>query len=521
MARQLTVLHFNDVYHLGAFSTPTGGCRSDRLARFWHRMQDFVQERPLVCFGGDFLAPSLESAFTKGQHMMEAMEHLGVHVGMPGNHDFDFGAERARELFCDPVLFGGTAKARSSWVLTNITAPDGAPLAGVQRHVLIEHGGVKVGLLGLAENWLSEAGLNADTARWQPEVEAGRAAARELRERGAELVLGLMHSNVVTMTPVADALREDVDFFMGGHEHVVAPGEWHAGRHNWIISGWEFEEFSILRFQVPEAGQRVGPPTLQRVPVPADAALPEQDTKLQELRAFVAGYDSLVQQRLKEPVGRCDVELDMRKFMLRTQETAGGNLFADLCLRAMLPHGAQVGFLISGALSSHRLWPPGDLSMETVVSVFPWEGVFVLLEVLGRDLLQALEHGVSLLPRRFGRFPQVAGMSFAVDAGEAAGRRISDVVVNGQPLIDDQPYLVATTDYIAQGGDDYEVFVKKGVLKVSDEFGPGIHDACRRVLPDMPSPRVEGRIRHRRAFRMSMEPEELAVVGAEVDVKAW
>jgi len=330
-----------------------------------------------------------------------------------------------------------------------------------------------------------------------------------------------MHSNVFTMEPVVEALRDEVDFFLGGHEHIVAPKDWVAGRDRWIISGWEFEEFSVLRFRVPAGGDRPGPPELERVPVRADGELPADDPKIRELRAFVKRYDEIIQARLKEPVGRCGAELDCRKFMLRTQETAGGNLFADICMRALLSHGAQIGYLISGVISSHRVWPPGDVTMEMVVSVFPWEGTFVLLEVSGRDLMSALEHGVSLLPRRFGRFPQVAGVSFTVDVSQPAGSRISEAFVGGAPLDLDRPYLVATTDYIAQGADGYEVFLKKAKVKIGDEFGPSIHEACKALLADMPTPRVEGRVKHKVPFRMSMEDEELDEIGVAVNVPAW
>ena len=43
----------------------------------------------------------------------------------------------------------------------------------------------------------------------------------------------------------------------------------------------------------------------------------------------------------------------------------------------------------------------------------------------GEDLLKALENGVCMYPKLEGRFPQVAGMSFAFDPSKPPGSRVS------------------------------------------------------------------------------------------------
>ena len=44
-------------------------------------------------------------------------------------------------------------------VLSNVDGMDGEPLAGARRWVLREVAGVRVGVLGLVEDWLADAGL--------------------------------------------------------------------------------------------------------------------------------------------------------------------------------------------------------------------------------------------------------------------------------------------------------------------------------------------------------------------------
>jgi len=99
----------------------------------------------------------------------------------------------------------------------------------------------------------------------------------------------------------------------------------------------------------------------------------------------------------------------------------------------------------------------------------------------------------------------------------------SEITVKGDLLDDHRMYLIATTDYIAEGGDDYGMLVTHARTVIGEEHGPQIHDSCRRYFADVPAPHllVEGRIRHLRSFQMYVEPEELVELGSEVEVGAW
>jgi 5'-nucleotidase / UDP-sugar diphosphatase len=79
----------------------------------------------------------------------------------------------------------------------------------------------------------------------------------------------------------------------------------------------------------------------------------------------------------------------------------------------------------------------------------------VKLEVTGATLLAALENGVSEVDKVSGRFPQVSGMRFTYDPERAPGQRVLKVEVGGKPLDPAATYSLATSDFIAEGGDGY------------------------------------------------------------------
>ena len=170
---------------------------------------------------------------------------------------------------------------------------------------------------------------------------------------------------------------------------------------------------------------------------------------------------------------------------------------------------ADCALLIGGIISSHSVLPPGPITMENILGWFPWEGTAVLIILTGQQLLAALEHGVSCLPSRDGRFPQVAGMQFCVDASKPVGNRISNFRVTGAPVDLAKEYRVATNDYVAEGGDQYVMLLGAPVL-VNGESGPLVHDVARNYITRIGTinPQVEGRIKHVTGFRIDCEEEE-------------
>ena len=70
------------------------------------------------------------------------------------------------------------------------------------------------------------------------------------------------------------------------------------------------------------------------------------------------------------------------------------------------------------------------------MTIFPMVDPLVVLEVTGRQLVAALENGVSQYPKHEGRFPQVSGISFSFDPIQPVGGRVlpHSVCVDGAPV---------------------------------------------------------------------------------------
>ena len=94
------------------------------------------------------------------------------------------------------------------------------------------------------------------------------------------------------------------------------------------------------------------------------------------------------------------------------------------------------------------------------MTILPMVDPLWKLEVSGKQVLEALENGVSQYPNLEGRFPQVSGVSFAFDPSRPSGSRVCEntVLVNSEPLERERIYTLCTKGYIASGKDGYSVF---------------------------------------------------------------
>jgi 2',3'-cyclic-nucleotide 2'-phosphodiesterase (5'-nucleotidase family) len=131
-----------------------------------------------------------------------------------------------------------------------------------------------------------------------------------------------------------------------------------------------------------------------------------------------------------------------------------GNYCADACLHQVERICKQENyptpdflFLNHGGLRASL--PRGKITIGNVYEVMPFENELVVLTMNGTDADSVLQHIASM-----GGAP-VSGVRFSID-----GKRAKDITVNGTALSATKVYHVATSDYLANGGDGFSVLKK-------------------------------------------------------------
>ncbi|XP_013407465.1 uncharacterized protein LOC106171590 [Lingula anatina] len=446
MDEEIVILHFNDVYNIQSRTAePVGGA-----ARMVSLFKSLRHLDPLVVFSGDCLNPSLMSSVTEGKQMIPVLKALNVDCAVYGNHDFDFGIDDLEEV---------AAETGFPWLISNVVDNfTEKPLAsGLVTHV-IEHKGKKLGFLGLVEEeWLATlATLDKDDLTYTDYVDAGRQLATDLRDQGVDIVIALTHMRWPNDIRLAENVDE-IDLILGGHDHDF--GVQQINGKYVIKSGTDFRQAGKVTLHLGDhLDVRVEELTV-------DSSIEEDQEMKEVVDEFVARLD----KEMDMVLGHIKVPLDGRFSSVRTRESNLGNFVADIMLTVT---DAHVALINSGTFRSDVLHPAGEFTVRDLVSILPLNDPLVVLKVTGRQLIEALENGVSQYPKLEGRFPQVGGVRFAFDPRKPAGQRVDWTLVKVQeePLELDKDYRVCVKVYLSQGKDGFDVF--KDCPMLADDEGP-------------------------------------------------
>jgi 5'-nucleotidase len=470
---RVTLLQVNDVYQF----TPVEGGKRGGLARVSALRKKIIANSPHTLFllAGDTISPSVESITYKGKQMIDAWNLSGLDLATFGNHEFDFGPDVLRER---------VAESKFKWLAANvIDKKTGKPFADTPEFLIREFEGVKVGFFGLT---LPET---KTTSRPGPDVDildpctTATRIVPEIRARGAQVVIGLTHLSMQEDKQLARC--SGVDLILGGHEHSLL--ESMAGHAPILKMTADARQLGRIDLNISKTTGQLQSIDWQVIQVTDE--LPEDA----QFASLERKYGSLLKE-LARRVGHTNVELEARGAVGRTRETNIGDFVADAFRVAT---GADVAIMNGGSIRADDIIKPGDLTRRDVLSLLPFKNRVVKLEITGATLRAALEHGVarSAEDAEPGRFPQVSGMRYVFDASRSPGARITKLTVNGKPLDDRKTYTLATTDYVAGGGDGYAM-LKDARLLIPVAQGQFDSDVLQKAISLVRAiaPKTDGRI---------------------------
>jgi 5'-nucleotidase len=168
-----------------------------------------------------------------------------------------------------------------------------------------------------------------------------------------------------------------------------------------------------------------------------------------------------------------------------------GNVIADAMLDRVKDQGIEIAIQNGGGIRASI--DAGEVTMGEVLSVLPFQNTLSTFQVTGEPIVAALANGVSQHEEGAGRFPQVAGMTYAFDLSKEPGSRISDVMVGGAPIDLAKVYGVVSNNYVRNGGDGYKMFRD---AQNAYDYGPDLADVTAEYMAKMGpvKPMLDGRI---------------------------
>jgi 5'-nucleotidase len=491
----LTILHFNDwhsriepINKFEATCSPEDDAKGACVGGAARLKTAIDQERKklagqnvILLDAGDNFQGSLFYTTYKGSVEAEFTNLFKVDAMTVGNHEFDDG-EAGLAAFLDKVHF--------PVVSANIAAARNAKIGDrVKPYTVLAVGGQKIGIVGAVTNDADVISSPGPNVLITNDVAGVTAAVAELQKQGVDKIIALTHVGYQRDLS-AIARIPGVDVVVGGHSHTLlsntdknaaGPCPTFAGN----LDGYQVPvvtaaSYSKLLGEVTVTFDDKGiVKSAKGDPIPLDAKIPEDP----EVVARVKELAGPIKQAMSKVVAEAAAPIDADRVACRSGECAMGDLVADAMLDRAAKQGVTIAITNGGGLRASI--GAGPITVGDIVAVLPFQNTLSTFQLSGKDVVAALENGVSQVSDGAGRFPQVAGLRFSFDrtVGPNSGRIRSVEVKAGdgwQPIKPEKLYLVASNNYMRAGGDGYAVLRDRA--KNAYDYGPDLAEVLTTYL---------------------------------------
>lgn len=386
----------------------------------------------LLLDGGDTWQGSATALWTNGQDMVDAALALGVDV-MTAHWEMTLGEKRVMEIV------NGDFKGKVSFIAQNIKTADFGDMV-FNPYVMKVQNGIQVAIIGQAFPYTPIANPRYFTPDWTFGIQEEnlQKTIDEVKSKGAKLVVLLSHNGMDVDLKMASRVR-GLDAIMGGHTHDGVPipvKVKNAGGVTLVTNAGSNSKFlGVLDFDVK--GDKVVDFRYKLFPIfsnmiPADPAMSKLITKIR------APYETKLNEKLAST-----------EALLYRRGNFNGS-FDQLILDGLMTQkNAEIAFspgfrwgtsLLPGqAITRENLLDQTAITYPfTTVTNMTGETIKTILEDVADNLFNPDPYY-----QQGGDMVRVGGMQYTIEPSQSAGKRITDMRLNGKPIDAGKTYKVA------------------------------------------------------------------------------
>ena len=426
----------------------------------------------IFLFAGGSLGPSPLSSLDKGSHIIDILNTLEPDLMTLTKREF---------IYLEDELTLRSYEAAFPIVSSNLyDSMIDNNLEGILTSLIVEKHDVKVGFISILDEEVVEEYLLERVKVFEPR-QIIQQQITALKQKGAELVvLVYAKERDYYHTLISE---NQIDFALRIHYVAEENGP------NKVYSIASKEPFMLLRM----SWQTNSPSKDLTIDTPKIYYSSQPNKKTTSL--LVDEYNQRLNRLLSQKIGFFGSELQTYKSLVRTQEMPFGNFIADA-----LKHYAKtdIGVINGGVIRGDKSYTKGSvITRRDIATELPFRNHVAVFTVTGEQLRKALENSVSQVEIVEGGFLQVSGLSFSYSLEKPPNERIQTVHINGQKLDPKKKYSVATSDYLASGGDGYSVFLNAHHQDQDTQKSPVLSDIVTRMIQQQKTinPQVEFRIK--------------------------
>jgi len=396
--------------------------------------------RVVLTDAGDWFQGTLEGNSSKGRLAVAFLSRLRPDAAVLGNHEYDFGEANLREIVATaqfPVLSANIVVAGAT---ARMPIPYTKPW-----HVVDVHG-LKVVVVGLITEHTKKVSTGPFGDAFFEHEEDALPVVLPAAKKAGDVVVLLTHCGVDADKRLAAAFPE-IPLILGGHSHTALRTAQKEG-NTWIVQS-AGKATSIWRLHARADATTKRLDLLDGALVDLDLAQHPEDPATaqwiaEQTKDLASHWDRVIGE-LTTPL------LDERG----VHSTAAGNLLCDSMLRWT---NADVAFTNKGGIRCRLR--AGPITPRQLYELMPFENTVVTLSMRGSQLRELLAATLG----KGKRMLDIGGGSYSYTMVDGA-RVLQDVTIGGAPLDDAKVYRVATSSFLAGGGDGYSTFAAGTDLK--------------------------------------------------------
>lgn len=419
---------------------------------------DILQGTPL-----DTYMVQHPSEWKAGQHpMFAAFNQIGYDAIELGNHEFNFGLDYLKKAI------GKNKNVLGANVIDDKT---GKTWSAVRPYIIktvkIDGEKVKVGIVGTDtpaipnfEDPSHFAGLH-----FESQVPVMQKYVKELKEKGADIIIGVTHSGVPRgdrnasenqVIAIAEACP-DLDLLICAHNHVVIDNK--SGITG--PDGTVYPDSVVNGVPVVESGKDgkfVGKSNLTLHKVDGKWKVEKVTTQAISVKG-VADDPAIVEQvkpwhektlhHLQTVIGQASDEFS------GAESNHQDSAIVDL-VNEVQRHYAGTQLSASAAFNTSQNIDKGAITLQEMSGLYIYENYLYGIRINGAELRKYMEHAASF----YGTTPDynydmIQGVDYTIDLNQPVGHRITKLQYQGRDVKDTDTFTMAINDYRMNGGSGY------------------------------------------------------------------
>lgn len=414
-----------------------------QLATFLKNKIGENKNRTLLLSGGDMSHNTIEGFLTQGAVVLESFNTMGFDASAIGNHEFYWGLESFKsqnKIAKFPML-------AANFHSTNRKEK----LSYIKPYIVLKKAGLKIGIIGIstleASRVLPKTILN--NLAFTPPTPVVQGIVDKLRQADVDIIILLTHlgssqdedGNI--SGDAADLVNTltGVDAIISAHNHTPVVG---------IVN-------NAAIVQTSADGQAVGKinivyntdsDKIVRRNTEILSIAPDQYVDDPKIAAIVEKYQNTILPLKHKTLGKNLTTLDYNNNL----SSPLGSWISDI-----LRTHTQADFAFYNGSDLKSSLTDGDITYAKLFATIHNDNLVCTLEMTGEEIIRALELGL-FNDHDLGAL-QFSGLKVLTDNTKWRGNRTLEVTqLDGSPLEMERLYRVATTDFLARGGDNLSVF---------------------------------------------------------------